>query len=336
MGIVGLPHKIFTLIFLILFLSGCVGNANPLGGTKNNSKSKLSYEGSSGTTGYIGVFMSVEPTILIPGNSNSAIVSCVVKSGGAAFPAWATIDSSTCTISGTPDEGLAPTVFIIVAKNAQGTTAEASVQLSVDLSSPTSLIRSIPTTLLGSVTTPSILVSGGSLASGMTVILYKTSSCTLPVGLAVSGGSSVVVTTSDLTSGAYTFYAKIVSGTSQSNCSSASVSYQLDANLPATPIVTMAVASPNPDIDSAPSFRTTLTGGVNFTNNDVVTLHEGGDTTCSGVTRATHTVVGSLTSAITLTTDSNLTSFGSKNFYIKVTDLAGNSTCSATPVSYLY
>jgi hypothetical protein len=336
MGIVGLPQKIFTLILLILFVSGCVGNKNPLSGVKNNSKSNLSYEGATGTTGYIGVFMSVEPTILVPGNANSAIVSCVVKSGGASFPAWATIDQSTCTISGTPNEGLAPTIFTIVAKNAQGTTAEAALSLSVALTSPTSLTRSLPSSFLGSDTTPTILVSGGSLVSGMTVILYRNSTCTQPVGLAVSNGSSVAVTSSNLTTGIYTFYSRIVSGTTQSGCSIASVSYQLDANPPVNPVVTMALGSANPDTDSTPSFRTTLTGGLNFTNSDVVTLHEGGDITCSGAVRASHTVIGNLTSAITLTTDSTLTTYGSKNFYIQVTDAAGNSTCSATPVSYLF
>lgn len=335
MRIVGLPQKIFTLILLILFATGCVGNKNLLSGTKNNSKSNLSYEGAAGTTGSIGVFMSVEPTMLVPGNSTSTVVSCVVKSGGVSFPVWATIDQRTCTISGTPNEGLAPTIFTIIAKNSQGTTAEAAVSLSVELSAPTSLTRSLPTSYLGSNTTPTILVSGGSLVGGMTVVLYRTSSCTQQVGLAVSNDSSVEVTTSNLTTGIYTFYALIVSGTTQSECSIASVSYQLDANPPVIPVVTMAVGSDNPATDSTPSFTTTLTGGLNFTNSDVVTLRDGGDITCSGVVRATYTVVGNLTSSITLTTSSPLTVYGSKNFYIQVTDAAGNSTCSTTPVAYL-
>ncbi|MBU6154809.1 MAG: putative Ig domain-containing protein, partial [Bdellovibrionales bacterium] len=90
---------------------------------------ELSYSGATGTSGSVGALMTVSPTTL---NSNgSAITSCGIKSGTTALPAWATVDPSTCVISGTPTGTLSSTTYTLVATNSAGTSADASVTLEV-------------------------------------------------------------------------------------------------------------------------------------------------------------------------------------------------------------
>jgi hypothetical protein len=83
-----------------------------------------------------GVALSVAPSEL--SDNGAAITDCKVLAGSAnaqLFPSsWLTIDPSTCVLSGTPGSGseLPATTFTIVASNAAGQSAPASVTLSVD------------------------------------------------------------------------------------------------------------------------------------------------------------------------------------------------------------
>lgn len=98
----------------------------------NASAPVVDYTGSSGTTVNYGAPMSVTPTTLI--NNGSPIISC---STSTALPAWASIDPSTCVISGTPNEALSPTSYIVTAANTAGSSAGASVTLAVNALAPT-------------------------------------------------------------------------------------------------------------------------------------------------------------------------------------------------------
>jgi hypothetical protein len=54
-----------------------------------------------------------------------------------ALPAGLSIDSATCTISGTPTEVKAPTLYTVTAKDAKNNTGSASFSLTVNVQDPT-------------------------------------------------------------------------------------------------------------------------------------------------------------------------------------------------------
>lgn len=90
---------------------------------------ELSYEGVNGAL-TLGVAVTLTPTTL-KGNGAS-ITSCSVKSGSSVrLPSWASINQTTCVIKGTPNARLSATVITIVASNSGGSSADATILLSV-------------------------------------------------------------------------------------------------------------------------------------------------------------------------------------------------------------
>lgn len=86
----------------------------------------LSYIGATGTSGTVGVPMSVSPTTL---NTNGApITNCVSVPP---LPTGLTINLTNCVISGTPPNTFTPSVYSITATNAAGPSTAASVTLAV-------------------------------------------------------------------------------------------------------------------------------------------------------------------------------------------------------------
>ncbi|VVH57128.1 hypothetical protein BSPCLSOX_426, partial [uncultured Gammaproteobacteria bacterium] len=67
-------------------------------------------------------------------NSGGAIASCTIAP---TLPAGLSIDSTTCTISGTPTEERVFTLYTVTATNATGQTATATVSLTTSLIAPT-------------------------------------------------------------------------------------------------------------------------------------------------------------------------------------------------------
>jgi len=253
----------FSWAFLLFGLTAC----NPMGGSQSKvdaghmpglpadgaiAKPILSYTGATGTSGSVGVAMSVSPTTL---TSTAAVTACAVKAGTTALPGWATINASTCVISGTPTEALTATTFTIVATNSGGISDDASVQLSVGAIAPTSLVRQSPVGATGTDTTPTITVTGGDVASGVTVTLYSDSLCTLAVAGATGTASSTSInlTANALADDAYTFYANLESGGVTSSCSSASVVYQLDTTAPTWANSTAIAAATSTSTTTAPN-----------------------------------------------------------------------------------
>jgi hypothetical protein len=126
-------NKFLFLLYLILFTSllACKGGGGA-GGVGGDSTDTLSYDGATGTSGLVGVAMSVAPTTL--NNNGVAITNCVATP---ALSVGLSIDPSTCVISGTPSGILASTTYSIETTNSAGTSSAALVTISVGASVPT-------------------------------------------------------------------------------------------------------------------------------------------------------------------------------------------------------
>jgi len=86
----------------------------------------ISYSGATGTSGTAASAMSVSPTTL---SSNGASVTAC--SSSPTLPTGLTISSTTCVISGTPTGALTASSYSITATNSAGTSAAATVSLSI-------------------------------------------------------------------------------------------------------------------------------------------------------------------------------------------------------------
>lgn len=126
----------------------------------------LSYSGAAGTNATVGSLMSVKPTTLSP--NGASITSCAVKSGTTALPSWASVNPSTCVISGTPNAVLASTSYTLVATNSVGQSADAAVTLSVAAAVP-SLSYSNSSGRIGTVNTPMTITPSTFSANGASI-----------------------------------------------------------------------------------------------------------------------------------------------------------------------
>jgi Beta-propeller repeat len=122
LGVVNATLALATALAVACGKNGGGGNAAPT----------LSYGGASGTMGMVGTPMSVSPTTLA--NNGTVVTGCGIKPGSAnasSFPATLGINSSLCVISGTPAAPLPATEFTLVATNSVGTSADATVTLTI-------------------------------------------------------------------------------------------------------------------------------------------------------------------------------------------------------------
>lgn len=186
---------------------------------------------------------------------------------------------------------------------------------SIALSSPSSSpdVDSTPTLLLGGV------------VSGETIKVFSNSNCSTLVGSAVASSATVLVTTSALAPGTYTFYTATTNSAGTSSCSSISVSYQYLGVMPTT-ATSLVLSSPtSPNYSSTPTF--TASGGV--VNGDTVKLFtDSGCTTQVGSALSTGTSVSITISA--------LSTIGTYSFYTKSTNSVGTSGCSGALATYNY
>ena len=90
------------------------------------SAPSLSYISANGTSGSVGVAMSVSPTIL--NHNGAAITNCVATP---ALSVGLSLNPTTCVISGTPSGALAATTYSVVATNSAGSSSAALVTLSI-------------------------------------------------------------------------------------------------------------------------------------------------------------------------------------------------------------
>lgn len=87
---------------------------------------EISYTHSTGKNGLFNEPMSIAPSVFK--NGGVTLTSCT---SSPALPAWATLNTTTCVITGTPNQALSPSTFTITASNTTGsysTTVEISVE----------------------------------------------------------------------------------------------------------------------------------------------------------------------------------------------------------------
>lgn len=176
----------------------------------------LSYSGAAGTNGTFGTAMSITPTMLSP--NGSAITGCAIKVPTIALPAWATLNAATCKISGTPNAVLSSTSFTIVATNAIGQSADATISLSVGAAVPT-LSYSGATGTTGIVgvamsVTPTILANNGAPVTSCGV---RSGTTALPSWVTINQNTCVIsgLTNSVFSSTTYSLVAINSAGQSQ-------------------------------------------------------------------------------------------------------------------------
>ena len=199
------------------------------------------------------------------------------------------------------------------------------------------LARSSPSGAISTDSTPTFSVSltgGDNFESSDIITLHEGSDCD---GAAVSNdvtgetSTSLLITRNAMSEGTVSFRVKITNVDGLSSCSSSGLSYTYDATAPAAPILALSNPASSPSNDSTPTFSVTLTGGGNFSSSDIISLHEGAN--CSSAAVATNVTSQSGTSA---SITRNAMAQTTTDFRAKVTDAAGNSSCSIAAVSYQY
>jgi hypothetical protein len=195
-------------------------SANVTIGVDANSPS-ISFDAATGTNGAIGTSMSVSPTTFF--ENGASITNCATTPS---LPAWATINSSTCVISGTPDANLSSTSFTVTATNSAGSTT-ANVSLSVGASAP-SLSFSASTGMSGAYgvamsVTPSTLSANGA------AITNCATTPSLPSWATINSSTCVISGTPDaiLSSTSFT-----VTATNGAGSTTANVSLSVGASAP--------------------------------------------------------------------------------------------------------
>ncbi|CAC9477778.1 hypothetical protein, partial [uncultured Gammaproteobacteria bacterium] len=117
------------------------------------------------------------------GNSAGAIVSCTVAP---TLPAGLSIDSATCTISGTPTKMRALNIYTVTAKDAKDNTGSASFSLTVNVLAPNLANATDQVATIGSaITNITFNNSGGAIAS-------CTAAPTLPAGLSINSTTCTI------------------------------------------------------------------------------------------------------------------------------------------------
>ena len=200
----GTPDALLSPTSYILTATNSMGTSSdaPVTLSVGPGVPTLNFTGAAGHDGTFGVAMSVTPTLSTNG---AAITGCNVKSGTPALPSWASINPTTCAISGVPTAVLSSTTFTIVASNAAGQSSDALVTLSVSNSelSPIAIEAFPDTSNYPSVTwTPNVKFSSARLDN---IQLYSNTS-----------GASISTTTV-ATAGINTFVANPVSTLGQIN-----------------------------------------------------------------------------------------------------------------------
>ena len=185
---------------------------------------------------------------------------------------------------------------------------------------PTGIVLFSPSVSSSTDSTPTVTVSG--VSNGQSIRVFTSSNCfSGEVGLAISSGTTVNITTSNLDVGTYTFYTNTSESSQPSTCSVAKVSYTV---LPTAPTgLSLSSPSSSPNSDQTPTI--TVSG---VSSGQTVRLYS--NSTCS-------TQVGSETasgSSVDITTSSSL-NVASYTFYASVFENSQTSSCSTATVSYV-
>ncbi len=181
----------------------------------------LSYTGSTGTSGSVGVAMTVTPSTLA--TNGAAITAC---SSGTALPTGLSISATTCVISGTPTSPFASASYTITATNSAGT-GSGTVTLSVAASAPSiSFVGATGTS--GTVGTamsvaPMVLNNNGASITGCS------SSPALPSGLSINSSTCIISGTPTAVTSSTTY---TITATNSAGSTNASVDLAVVAGAP--------------------------------------------------------------------------------------------------------
>lgn len=186
----------------------------------------------------------------------------------------------------------------------------------------TSIALSTPTSSPGYNSTPVFLLGG--VVSGETVKIYKDSSCSQLMGSAVAASTSVLVTSSAISTGVYSFYTNTTNTLGTSACSTILISYNYLGIFP-TVATSISLYSPavSPEYDSTPTF--TLNGVV---SGETIKLYK--NASC------TELVGSALASTTTARISSIALPVGTYSFYTTSTNSVTTTPCSGALISYQY
>jgi|GEM_PF-5915745 len=174
----------------------------------------LSYVGASGTTGTIGVGMSVTPSVFSAG-VGASVTSCAIKSGTTALPTGLTVDNTTCVITGTPSVTAALTTYTLTLTDSFAQTVDATVNLTVNgilsiaantfTTTTVGATNSTTFTVTNTGTGPMTIGAGTprTLTTGTNYSITG-GTCTASLTVAVSGTCTIIVQFAPLSAGTLT------------------------------------------------------------------------------------------------------------------------------------
>jgi proprotein convertase subtilisin/kexin type 2 len=188
---------------------------------------------------------------------------------------------------------------------------------------PSSITLNSPSLNPNSVT--DIIVGIAGVSNGATAYLYFDSVCSTPnlIGSALVSGNSTVIPVNGLQEGVHTFYAKQIDASGNiSNCSNASMTYEVDLSSPAPTSISLVQPAQNISSDSTPTIN-------------VSGLEPGGTVKVYKDNLCVNQIASTQASGTSANVNLNLSSAGNYNFYAKQVDSLGNtSPCSVAFLSY--
>jgi hypothetical protein len=195
--------------------------------TVTASAPTFSYSGATGTTGSVGIPMTVAPTTV---NTNGApITGCVIVSPPL-LPAGLTINPTTCVISGTPTVAAPAATYTVVATNSGGSSAPVTLSLTVTASAP-AFSYSGATGTTGSVgipmtVAPTTVNTNGAPITGCVIV----SPPSLPAGLTINPTTCVISGTPTVAAVAATY--TVVATNSGGSSAPVTLSLTVNASIP--------------------------------------------------------------------------------------------------------
>ena len=221
--------SVLSMLLLLAVLSGCetVAKFDEMAqGFDSNPESSISFNGIDSITNVTDTTATINWTHISDASSYQ-----IFSVSGATLTYINTVNAPTATYALT---GLTPSTalkFKVRAYDSSGDGDSNSNIVSITTdgapASPSGLTLTTPSSSPGFDITPTITVSG--VNSGDTIKLFTDLTCSTEVGSAVSSGTTIAVTTSTLAAASYTFYANATGSGSPSPCSTANVSYTINA-----------------------------------------------------------------------------------------------------------
>ncbi|HTL12008.1 MAG TPA: VCBS repeat-containing protein, partial [Bdellovibrionota bacterium] len=179
------------------------------------------------------------PTVQVAGVGSDMTVKIYSDSACTSQVGSATSYGSTASVTLSPALAVGTYTFYASTANSAGSSACSTAHADYSLLPPpvpSGITITSPASSPGTDPTPTFQVTG--VGNNMTVKVYSDSSCTTQVASASSfGATATVFTSTPLAVAAYTFYARTTNANGSSACSTANVSYDLQAS--PTPTVSL-------------------------------------------------------------------------------------------------